>query len=103
LCILIQQFGFTWNGLSSFDQIQDCDGSPISFEEIIKMSRSCCIERIYDADYELISTERIQKKADELSMGGLGTMALVSCVQYIGMLPRYYAEVNFYVFGILGG
>jgi hypothetical protein len=50
LCILVQQLGFTWNRLSSFDQVQNCDRSPISSEDIIKMSRSRRIERIHDAN-----------------------------------------------------
>ena len=62
LCIFVQQFRFAWDGFPSFDQIQDCDGGPISFKEIIEMSGSRRIERIHDTDLRSMSTREIQKK-----------------------------------------
>lgn len=50
---LIEQLGFTWGAFSRLDEIQDVDGAPVSFEQVVKVQCSRLVERVVQTQVDV--------------------------------------------------
>ena len=50
---LIEQLGFTWGAFSRLDEVQDVDGAPVSFEQVVEMQRSRLVERVVQTQVDV--------------------------------------------------
>ena len=50
LSIFVEQLGFAWYGFFSLDEIQNGDGSTVTFEQVIKVLCGSAVKRVNDAN-----------------------------------------------------
>lgn len=79
--VLLEELALARDGLALLDEVEDRDGRAVPREEVVKVLRGGGVERVHDADYGRSERAEQQAAQDALSIGGLGTMAFVSCVQ----------------------
>ena len=90
--VLVEELGFSRLWFAFLDQIQDHDWCAVSREKVIKVPCGGGEKGVDDADWVPVRGQSGYRREYALSMGGLGVMLFCSCIQYIGILPRYYGK-----------